>query len=319
MIRKTFDLAKNRLEDQIGVIKLPLQQTTKKYVVMSLSSTPNKNKMIDVNTLTKKLVEGAQSAIKARETGDYLTFAGQLMENIQLISNLSGSKKNSSDISETDIYLLGFQMVTEQLDILQSEAHLLLDRTNLLLSGLLNQNQKFLNEKILPYESMKTMVREINRKEHPLKVNIKPNDGFKDTIELTRYISNEGIKINYWFKLIAGNKMIQKVPWSSVMNYVISKMGLNKEEKEVVDNAKILVPKLAKFQEGGLNTKGAEISQFILIGAEGFGCLIGIVYVLIKRYCPAKTTNNEERIAIPLPPPQQQEENIEMDVYGNPV
>ena len=53
MIRKTFDLAKNRLEDQIGVIKLPLQQTTKKYVVMSLSSTPNKNKMIDVNTLTK--------------------------------------------------------------------------------------------------------------------------------------------------------------------------------------------------------------------------------------------------------------------------
>ena len=119
MIRKTFDIAKNRLEDQIGVIKLPLQQTTKKYVVMSLSSTPNKNKMIDVNTLTKKLIEGAQSAIKARETGDYLTFAGQLMENIQLISNLSGSKKNSSDISETDIYLLGFQMVTEQLDILQ--------------------------------------------------------------------------------------------------------------------------------------------------------------------------------------------------------
>ena len=47
-------------------------------------------------------------------------------------------------------------------------------------------------------------------------------------------------------------------------------------------------------------------------------CLIGIVYVLIKRYCPAKTTNNEEHIAIPLPPPQQQE-NIEMDVYGNPV
>ena len=52
-------------------------------------------------------------------------------------------------------------------------------------------------------------------------------------------------------------------------------------------------------------------------------CLIGIVYVLIKRYCPAKTTNNEEHIAIPLPPPpqqqQQQQENIEMDVYGNPV
>ena len=101
MIRKTFDLAKNRLEDQIGVIKLPLQQTTKKYVVMSLSSTPNKNKMIDVNTLTKKLIEGAQSAIKARETGDYLTFAGQLMENIQLISNLTRRFYKQSSMAST--------------------------------------------------------------------------------------------------------------------------------------------------------------------------------------------------------------------------
>ena len=139
MIRTTFDLAKDKLENHIGVIKMPLQQTTKKYVVMSLSSSPNKNRMIDVNTLTKKLIEGAQSALKARETGDYLTFAGDLMKNIELMSNMNGAKRNASDISDTDVYLLGFQMVNEQLDILQSEAELLLDRTNQLLSGLLNQ------------------------------------------------------------------------------------------------------------------------------------------------------------------------------------
>ena len=322
MIRTTFDLAKDKLENHIGVIKMPLQQTTKKYVVMSLSSSPNKNRMIDVNTLTKKLIEGAQSALKARETGDYLTFAGDLMKNIELMSNLDGAKRNASDISDTDVYLLGFQMVNEQLDILQSEADLLLDRTNQLLSGLLNQNQKFLNQKILPYKSMDKMVKEINRKEYPLKVNIKPSDGFKDTIEITRFMSNEGLKINYWFKLIAGNQMLQKIPWSSTMNYVISKLGLNNQEKEVVDTAKKLVPKLIKFQEGGLNTKGAEISQFILIGCEGFGCLIGIAYVLIRRYCPANNNNQIQNINNNLPLQQVQnaeEEDEDIDGFGNPV
>ena len=104
--------------------------------------------------------------------------------------------------------------------------------------------------------------------------------------------------------------------------YGISKLGLNKQEKEVVDTAKKLVPKLIKFQEGGLNTKGAEISQFFLIGCEGFGCLIGIAYVLIRRYCPANNNNQIQNINNDLPLQQVQnaeEEDEDIDGFGNPV
>ena len=153
MTRETFNIAEGRLKRRIGVIKYPLRSTTQKYITFSLAATPEKEEMIDINKLASSLIKGAQRTLEVADTCDYMAFAGDLFKTIELGVNTIGSSKNRSGISETDLFLLGFQLVNSQLDVLQAEANLLLDRTNMLESGLLDGNKKYLSEEILPYDS----------------------------------------------------------------------------------------------------------------------------------------------------------------------
>ena len=102
------------------------------------------------------------------------------------------------------------------------------------------------------------MVQQINKKEfhHSQKVDIIPEDAMKDSVELTRYLSKKSIKITYWFKLVSTSKIIKSIPWSSAMNKLISHIQLTENEKKLVKKAEKIIPDLATFQDGGMNTKG---------------------------------------------------------------
>ena len=183
-------------------------------------------------------------------------------------------------LTEKDLFLMDWASAAFRAVDLQAEVHEAEFETLRIHDGFLNPVVVFLNDLILSMDQVKRLFEWLNDKlrHRGLKIGIRVEDAFMETIPISRYFNKNKISLYYFIKLIPLHEPIPDHSWNGRFDEVIDKMKESDEKIKKLEQAN-KIDGYNNLKELVLALKGESDQEWL---NEGVQWIIQIASVFVQ-------------------------------------